>query len=274
MSLAYYKKCHEMRKKLYGEHAEHREMAHVLNNIGAEYNNLKNKVEAIRYGKKALKMQKKIFKQEFDGDHPDLIETLENLSAYYSSSDEKKSLDYAIEAYDMQTRLFPNVDHPRTARLLLSIAQSYSNLAIEARKSGDNDKSSNYEEQAIVKKKEAYEMQNRMYNGGEHPDLATTLESLGESFRKRAIGKPDGSSKQREEFTRALHEFERAYAMRKKIYNKRPHRHLVESLRSLHLLHFQLGNEKEAKRFEDLREEMEERLEEMEKNKNFDLLEL
>ena len=40
-----------MRKKLYGEHAEHREMAHVLNNIGAEHNNLKNKVEAIRYGK-------------------------------------------------------------------------------------------------------------------------------------------------------------------------------------------------------------------------------
>ena len=162
----------------------------------------------------------------------------------------------------MQTRLFPNVDHPRTARLLLSIAQSYSNLAIEARKSGDNDESNNYEEQAIVKKKEAYEMQNRMYNGGEHPDLATTLQSVGESFRKSR------------EFSRALHEFERAYAMRKKIYNKKPHRHLVESLRSLHFLHFQLGNEKEAKRFEDLREEMEERLEEMEKNKNFDLLEL
>ena len=143
MSLAYYQKCHEMRKKLYLEHAEHREMAHVLNNIGAEHNNLKNKMEAIRYGKKALKMQRKLFKQEFGGDHPDLIETLENLSAYYSSSDEKKSLDYAIEAYDMQTRLFPNVDHPRTARLLLSIAQSYSNLAIEARKSGDTDESSN-----------------------------------------------------------------------------------------------------------------------------------
>ena len=135
-------------------------------------------------------------------------------------------------------------------------------MAIEAKKSGDYDKSSNYEELAIVKKEEAYEMQYRMFNGGEHPDLATTLQSLGESFRKRR------------DFTRALDKFERAYAMRKKIYNKRPHRHLVESLRSLHVTHFQLGNEKEANEFEDLRGKMEERLEKMEKNKSFDLSEL
>jgi tetratricopeptide (TPR) repeat protein len=251
-----------MRKELYGEHAEHSEMAHVLNNIGAEYNSLGDKKEAIRYGKKALKMQRKLFNKKLDGDHPDLIETLENLSAYYSSLEalgEKESLDYALEAYDMQTRLFPNVDHPRTARLLLSIAQSYSNLAIEAKKSGDNDNAKNNEEQAIVKKQKAYEMQHRMFNGGEHPDLATTLQSLGESFRKKR------------EFTRALGFFERAYDMRKKIYNKRPHQHLIESLRSLHFIHFQLGNEKEAKRFDDLREKMEERLEKMEKNQSFDL---
>jgi tetratricopeptide (TPR) repeat protein len=180
-----------------------------------------------------------------------LIETLENLSASYSTIlDEEKSLAYARQAFDIQTHLFPNVDHPRTARLLLSIAQSYSNLAIEARKSGDNDKSSNYEEQAIVKKKEAYEMQNRMFNGREHPDLATTLQSLGESFRKRR------------EFSRALDYFERAYDMRKKIYKEMAHQHLIESLRSLNVIHFQLGNEKEAKRFEEMREDMNERLEE------------
>jgi tetratricopeptide (TPR) repeat protein len=245
-----------MRKKIYGKRGMHADIAHVLNNIGAEYNNLKNKVEATYYGEKALEMQTKLF-EEPDGDHPDLIETLENLSASYSSSealDEEKSLKYALNAYNMQTRLFPNVDHPRTARLLLSIAQSYSNLAIEANKNRKNELFDTYGTLAIIKKKEACEMQHRIFNGRGHSDLAKTLQSLGESFRKKR------------EFNQALAYFERAYDMRNKIYNERPHQHLIESLNSLHLIHFQLRNEKEANRFESMREDMEERLKVMEKS--------
>jgi tetratricopeptide (TPR) repeat protein len=237
--------------KLYGEDAIHPEMAHVLNNIGAECSQQKGDSfikEAISYCERALAMQTKLYAKP-DGKHPDLIETLENLSASYSTIlDEEKSLAYALQAYDMQTHLFPNVDHPRTARLLLSIAQSYSNLAIEARKRGGNELNDTYEIQAIVKKKEACEMQQRIFNGREHSDLAKSLQSLGESFRKRR------------ELSRALDYFERAYDMRKRIYKEKAHQHLIESLRSLHVIHFQLGNEKEAKRFEEMREDMNERL--------------
>ena len=49
-----------MRKKIYGKRAIHADMAHVFNNIGAEYNNLKNKVEAIYYAQKA-KVKKIIY---------------------------------------------------------------------------------------------------------------------------------------------------------------------------------------------------------------------
>jgi hypothetical protein len=98
------------------------------------------------------------------GKHADLIETLKNLSASYSTQlDEEKSLKYTRQAYNMKTHLFPTVDHPCTARLLLNIAQSYSNLANEAKKSGDNELNHFYEIQAIVKKREACEMQQRIF---------------------------------------------------------------------------------------------------------------
>ena len=247
-----------MRKKIYGKRAIHADMAHVFNNIGAEYNNLKNKVEAIYYAQKAKEMQEKLF----NGDHPDLIETYENLSAYYSNSkalDEEISLKYALDAYKMQARLFPNVDHPRTARLLLSIAQSYSNLAIEANKNRKNELFDTYGTLAIIKKKEACEMQHRIFNGRGHSDLAKTLQSLGESFRKKR------------EFNQALGYFVRAYDMRNTIYNQRPHQHLIESLNSLYVTNFQLRNEREAKRFESMREEMEERLEEITEKNTYSL---
>ena len=130
-----------MRMKLYGEDSIHPEMAHVLNNIGAECSQQKEDSfikEAISYCERALAMQTKL-NEEFDGKHSDLIETLVNLSAYYSTIlDEEKSLAYARQAYDMQTHLFPNVDHPRTALLLLSIGKSNANLAIKAKASGNN----------------------------------------------------------------------------------------------------------------------------------------
>jgi hypothetical protein len=108
---------------------------------------------------------------------------------------------------------------------------------------------------AIVKKKQACEMQHRIFNGRGHSDLAKTLQSLGESFRKKR------------EFNQALDYFVRAYDMRNTIYNQRPHQHLIESLNSLYVTNLQLRNEREAKRFESMREEMEERLEELtEKN--------
>ena len=240
--------------KLYGEDAIHPEMAHVLNNIGAECSQQKGDSfikEAISYCERALVMQTKLY-EEFDGKHSDLIETLVNLSAYYSTIlDEEKSLAYARQAYDMQTHLFSNVDHPRTARLLLSIGKSYANLAIKAKASGNNQLCIDYERTSIVEKYKANEMQRRIFNERDHPDYAETLQSLGESFRKK------------NELDKALEYCTRAYNMRREIYEKRPHEHLIESLRSLHHIYFMLGNKNEADRFDEMIEEMEQ---EMKKN--------
>ena len=68
-------------------------------------------------------------------------------------------------------------------------------------------------------------MQRRIFYDRAHPDFAETLQSLGESFRKRR------------EFSRALDFFERAYDMRKKIYKEMAHQHLIESLKLY--IHFQ-----------------------------------
>ena len=173
-----------MRKKIYGKRAIHADMAHVFNNIGAEYNNLKNKVEAIYYAQKAKVMQEKLF----NDDHPDLIETYENLSASYSNSkalDEEISLKYALDAYKMQARLFPNVDHPRTARLLLRIGKSYANLATLQRLSNNKQLYIDYVGTSINEIFKANEMQRRIFYDRAHPDFAETLQSLGESYRKK-----------------------------------------------------------------------------------------
>jgi tetratricopeptide (TPR) repeat protein len=56
-SLEYYQKCFEMRRRLYGEDARHSEIAHVLNNIGAEYSKQKGELsmkEAISYCERAF----------------------------------------------------------------------------------------------------------------------------------------------------------------------------------------------------------------------------
>ena len=235
----------------------HTEIAHVLNNIGAEYSEQKGESkqengafikEAISYCERALAMQTKLY-EEFDGKHPDLIETLENLSAYYSTKlDEEQSLAYARQAYDMQTHLFPNVDHPRTARLLLSIGESYANLAVKAKASGNNQLCIDYERTSTVEKFKANEMQRRIFNDRAHPDFAETLQSLGESYRKK------------NELDKALEYCTKAYNMRRKIYEKRPHEHLIESLRGLHAVYFMLGNKNEADRFDEMIEEMEEGL--------------
>ena len=252
-----------MRKSLYGEQADHADMAHVLNNIGASYANLNDKAKAIVYSEKAYQMQKRLFikdiEEEDDGDHPDIIETLENLSAAYSSlnphtkANEEKSLVYASQAYEMQSRLFPNVDHPRTARLLLSMAQSNSNLAIDERENANLSKK--YETRAVELKLEAYNMQCLLFNGRHHPDVATTLQSLGESFRKKR------------ELNEALDYFMRAYEMRKVLYENKPHKHLLESLRSLDFVYFQMRRENESCKFREMADEMEEQLEEENKKK-------
>jgi tetratricopeptide (TPR) repeat protein len=155
-SLEYYQKCFEMRRRLYGEDAIHSDIARVLNNIGAEYSKQKGELsikEAISYCEIALEMQTKLYEKP-DGKHPDLIETLENLSAYCSAIlDEEKSLKYARQE---------------------------------------------------------------------------TLQSLGESYRKM------------NELDEAHEYCTRAYDMRRKIYENRPHEHLLESLRSLHTVYLQL----------------------------------
>jgi DNA topoisomerase IB len=79
----------------------------------------------------------------------------------------------------------------------------------------------------------------------------------------RKVLEKEESFRKRREFTRALEYFERVYDMRKRIYKEKAHQHLIESLRSLHVIHFQLGNEKEAKRFEEMSEDMNKRLDEM-----------
>jgi tetratricopeptide (TPR) repeat protein len=187
-SLEYYQKCFEMRRRLYGEDALHSEIAHVLNNIGAEYSKQKGELsmkEAISYCERALEMQTKLYEKP-DGKHPDLIETLENLSAYYSTVlDEEKSLKYARQAYGMQTHLFPNVDHLGTARLLLRIGKSYANLAVKAKESDDKQLYIDYVGTSINEIFKANEMQRRIFYDRAHPDFAETLQSLGESYKKK-----------------------------------------------------------------------------------------
>ena len=133
---------------------------------------LKEKIDienAKYYCERAYAMQKEVFAGKNNGDHADIIDTLQNLSAIYSSNssveDEMKSLEYAREAYEMQVRLFPNVDHPRTVRLLLSMANNYSNLATKVEGKLDE-----YQTQIILKRKEAHEMQLMLYNGQDLPD--------------------------------------------------------------------------------------------------------
>ena len=88
----------------------------------------------------------------------------------------------------------------------------------------------------VVKRKKSPYMQQRIVNG------PRAFSDLGEKFRRETILKSKND-------------------MRKKIYKEMAHQHLIESLRSLNVIHFQLGNEKEAKRFEEMREDMNERLE-------------
>jgi len=251
-----------MRKSLYGELADHADMAHVLNNIGATYANLNDKAKAIDYSEKAFEMQKRLFiidNEEDDDDHPDIIETLENLSAAYSSltprtkANEEKSLAFASQAYEMQSRLFPNVDHPRTARLLLSMAQSNSNLAVDERENANLSKK--YETRAMELKLDAYNMQCLLYNGRDHPDVATTLQSLGESSRKKR------------ELNEALDYFMRAYEMRKVVYENKPHKHLLETLRSLDIVNFQMRPENDSCTFRETADEMQKQLEQESKHR-------
>jgi tetratricopeptide (TPR) repeat protein len=198
-------------------------MAHVLNNIGSSYAHLGDKVKAIEYCNRAFIMQKKVFANKNNGDHADIVETLENLSAVYSSKssveNERKSLEYAREAYEMQVRLFPNVNHPRTARLLLSMAQNYFNLANTFRENIDE-----YQTKAIMKKQEALLMQQVLYIGRNHVDIGNTLQSLGKSFQKKS------------DLNQALVFYEEAYKMRKSLHKNMPHEDLIESLESLQLI--------------------------------------
>jgi len=248
-----------MRRRLYGEYALHSDIAHVLNNIGAEYGKQKGELsmkEAISYCERALEMQTKLYEKP-DGKHTDLIETLENLSAYYSAIlDEEKSLKYARQAYDMQTHLFPNIDHPRIARLLLRIGKSYGNLAVKAKETNDNQLYIDYCGTSVDEIFKANEMQRRIFSDRAHPDFAETLQSLGESYRKM------------NELNEAHVYCTRAYDMRRKIYENRPHEHLLESLRSLHAVYLQLRNKNETDRLEKLIEEMENKLNKLKENKH------
>ena len=234
-----------MRKTLYGKETNHPEMTHVLNNIGASFYHLEDKENAIKYCERAYAMQKEVFKGANNGDHADIVETLENLSAAYSSKsiveNEFKSLEYAREAYEMQVRLFPNVNHPRTARLLLSMAQSYSNLATQV-----DGKLDEYQTIAIMKKQEALDMQRMLYNGREHAEIGNTLHSLGKSFEKKR------------DLDRAISFYTEAYEMRKLLYKNMPHDDLIESLDSLQVVYLRKRNNDESKKFEAMAKKMRE----------------
>jgi len=267
-----------MRKILYGKKSNHVEMAHVLNNIGASYANMGDKERAINYAEKAYEMQKRIFADKDTADHADVVETLENLSAAYSSKssldNEKKSLEFVRKAYEMQTRLFPNIDHPRTARLLLSIAKNYSNLAtLIKNKSKEYAPSKEwqseheeklaiahdypitdspheeYETMAIEKKQEALDMQTMLNNGRNSLDMADTLQSLGISFERKS------------DFKMALDYYKRAYEMRKSLLKNKPHVNLIETLERLEVVSLRLRNKNEAIQFGEMAIEMKKQME-------------
>ncbi len=104
-----------------------------------------------------------MIKRLFNGDHPDVAQSLNNLALLYQSQGRYEQAEPFLEqALEMRKRLF-NGDYP-------DVASSLNNLAALYQSQGRYEQAEPLYEQAL-------EMTKRLFNG-DHPDVATHLNNL------------------------------------------------------------------------------------------------
>lgn len=130
---------------------------------------------------------------------------------YDQQRNSNEGLKYHETAYKIYKKLYGDKDHFVVARSLHNLAWSYKNLDRDLNKGKDLSKEQNKNLViALDKLMESYEMRKRLYPNGVHLDIAASLNSIGDTYRKQ--GGVDNLRK-------ALQYQQEALAMRNYIHN-------------------------------------------------------
>jgi tetratricopeptide (TPR) repeat protein len=157
----------------------------------------------------------------FNGDHPDVASSLNNLAALYTSQGRYSQAERLYtQALEMRERLF-NGDHPDVASILDNLAALYTS---QGRYS-----------QAERLYTQALEMRERLFNG-DHPDVACILDNLAALYKSRR------------RYSKAERLYTQALEMRERLFNG-DHPDVASILDNLAALYKSQGRHKQAKPF-------------------------
>jgi tetratricopeptide (TPR) repeat protein len=241
--------------------------AKLANYYGNQMQDFKNR---LKFSEKSFE----IFKNLYNGDHPDIAKSLNSMAVSYSSlGDYKTAFEYYTKALEMRQKL-DDGDHPEIASSLNSMAVSFERLgddktafeyytkALEMNQnlfSGDNPyiASSLYnmavsysrlgdEKTAFEYYTKALEMRQKLYNG-DHPDIASSLNSMAISYSRLGDEKASFEYKKK------------ALEMRQNLFNG-DHPYIASSLCSLAVSYSNLGDDTTALEYYTKGLEMKQRL--------------
>ncbi|MEH2459839.1 tetratricopeptide repeat protein [Nostoc sp.] len=154
----------------------------------------------------------------FNGDHPDVAISLNNLGLLYNSLGQySKAEPLYTQALEMRKRLF-NADHPNVAGSLNNLAGLYDSLGQYSK--------------AEPLLSDALEMRKRLFNA-DHPDVATSLNNL--ALLYKSLG----------QYSKAEPLYTQALEMRKRLFNA-DHPDVASSLNNLAFLYNSLGQYSKA----------------------------
>jgi CHAT domain-containing protein/Flp pilus assembly protein TadD len=149
----------------------------------------------------------------FDGDHPDIAQSLNNLAALYDSQSKLSEAEPLYQqALAIWQRLFEG-DHP-------SIASSLNNLAGLYQSQGKLSEAEPLYQQALAMRQRLFE--------GDHPDIASSLNNLAGLYRSQG------------KLSEAEPLYQQALAMRQRLFEG-DHPSIASSLNNLALLYYSQG---------------------------------